>query len=137
MEKYFQKPSVDVLATLFRAVNSLDLTSMPTFSPSEKAILRSWDLPDLFEEKFIAAAERAQQESNASNEGNNAKHGGYIDLATNNSAKPGSDLSSSLAGTRKDRNFFDASLTYDGISIPIRVSLTNYPEEVGDVCITV
>ncbi|RKP11009.1 stabilization of polarity axis-domain-containing protein [Thamnocephalis sphaerospora] len=133
MEKYYQSPSVEVLAVLFRTVNSLDLSRMPAFTSPEKSILRSWDIPDLFEEKFIAAAERGMQSRDLSDDSGDVKRSTYIDLAAPvHTSKPAAELPSPLAGARKDRKYFEASLCYDGINIPIRVPLTNYAEEVGD-----
>jgi hypothetical protein len=148
MEKYFLAPSIEVLELLFRTVNSLDLGNMPQFSLAEKRILRAWDIPDLFEEKFIAAASadrktRVEGMTNPSttssleqiDEGTEIKRNtAYIDLATGKTSGPTtSDTGLTITGARKDRYFFETTIAYDGINIPIRVPLTNYTEEVGDV----
>ncbi|RKP27902.1 docking domain of Afi1 for Arf3 in vesicle trafficking-domain-containing protein [Syncephalis pseudoplumigaleata] len=153
MEKYFLAPSVEVLELLFRTVNSLDLSDMPQFSLPEKRILRAWDIPDLFEEKFVAASagrrtrDEAADGSTATStaaapaaldqidEGAEAKRNTtYIDLAAGKSttATTTTDTGIGVTGVRKDRYFFETTITYDSINIPIRVPLTNYTEEVGD-----
>ncbi|CAG8754925.1 12069_t:CDS:2, partial [Acaulospora morrowiae] len=53
LDKYFQEPSVEVLASLYQAVNSMDCRYMPEFNAHEKAILRASENKDMFEEKFI------------------------------------------------------------------------------------
>ncbi|CAJ0844011.1 6051_t:CDS:10, partial [Entrophospora sp. SA101] len=52
LDKYFQNPSVECLALLYDAVNSMDVNNMPHFSPHEKVILRTSENKDIFEEKF-------------------------------------------------------------------------------------
>ncbi|RHZ56867.1 hypothetical protein Glove_396g3 [Diversispora epigaea] len=53
LDKYFQEPSVEILASLYKAVNSMDCNYMPIFNAHEKAILRASENKDMFEEKFI------------------------------------------------------------------------------------
>lgn len=150
MDKYFQDPSVKCLASLYEAVNSMDVTYMPKFSAHEKAILRASENKDMFEEKFTAYENsKKQQEMSAqllkddsSGKGlgiNNNSDGG--DGGTDNSSEEVNfkkasyqDLMPNLS-KNKDRHFYETKVVYSGIKLPIRVPLTVNPEEVGDVSI--
>jgi hypothetical protein len=57
--------------------------------------------------------------------------------ATSRAATPGPGLSSSLNGTGsssrpRDTHFYDTRVFYNAISMPIRIPLATFPEEVGD-----
>ena len=52
MEKYFENPSLEILESLFEAVNSMDLSRMPKFTWHERQILRASDNKTMFEEMF-------------------------------------------------------------------------------------
>ncbi|CAB4409813.1 unnamed protein product [Rhizophagus irregularis] len=147
LDKYFQDPSVKCLASLYEAVNSMDVTYMPKFSAHEKAILRASENKDMFEEKFTAYENsKKQQEMSAqllkddsSGKGlgiNNNSDGG--DGGTDNSSEEVNfkkasyqDLMPNLS-KNKDRHFYETKVVYSGIKLPIRVPLTVNPEEVGD-----
>lgn len=153
MDKYFQDPSVKCLASLYEAVNSMDVTYMPKFSAHEKAILRASENKDMFEEKFIAyenskkqqemAAQSLKDDSSGKGLGiNNSGDGG--DGGTDNSSEEEKfgnfkkasylDLMPNLS-KNKDRHFYETKVVYSGIKLPIRVPLTVNPEEVGDVSV--
>jgi hypothetical protein len=54
LDDYLLDPSQDVLARLFDAINSMDLSLAPNFSKFEKFVLRSSERKDIFAEKFSA-----------------------------------------------------------------------------------
>jgi hypothetical protein len=70
LDDYFANPSQDCLARLFDAINSMDLSSVPTLNRWEKLIMRSSDRKDLFSEKFaqhqVGAGTTTMTTSNAS-----------------------------------------------------------------------
>ncbi|MBW0532027.1 hypothetical protein O181_071742 [Austropuccinia psidii MF-1] len=53
LEDYFINPSIDCLAQLFHAINTMDTTGLPQLSHHERLILRCTERQDMFEEKFI------------------------------------------------------------------------------------
>lgn len=52
LEDYFVNPSIDCLAKLYDALNTMDISGMPRLSHFERMILRCSERPDMFEEKF-------------------------------------------------------------------------------------
>lgn len=135
MEKYFENPSREVLESLYRAVNDMDLSRMPRLSWHERQILRSTDDKTMFEELFIDDDEKATSASPSITEswmpdgpeeyeGLRQRRGTLIDLTS------GSRVLNSVG---KDRHFYETKIDYEGIKLPIRVPLTVNNEEVGDV----
>ena len=113
---------------------------MPHLSATERAILRASENKDMFEEKFLPF-ENNQGENGAKGSGNadkssteasekRLKRGTYINLSSR-------ELMSNLNSKNKDRHFFETSVVYNEIKLPIRVPLTVMPEEVGDVSIII
>lgn len=156
MENYFHAPSIAILESLFRAVNSMDLSQMPHFTFHERQILRAAESKNMFEEKFEAMESQNYAANGGSDSASLAKladlgisesyggssmqlasseeHGGndrmrrgtYIDLTSGQRREV-------LPTIGKDRHFFETKVIYDGIKLPIRVPLTLNAEEVGDV----
>ncbi|KAI9314845.1 docking domain of Afi1 for Arf3 in vesicle trafficking-domain-containing protein [Dichotomocladium elegans] len=140
MEKYFENPSEDVLKTLYKAVNSMDISRMPHFSWHERQILRTSDNKAMFEEMFVdentsmASPTSVQSDQqtrwgdqpgdNPEDEANRLRRGTLIDLASGKEVQPRT--------LGKDRRFFETKIEYEGIKLPIRVPLTANDEEVGD-----
>lgn len=56
LDEYFRQPGVEVLARLFDALNSLNLSKMPSLTYNEKRILRASDRRDLFEDRFASSS---------------------------------------------------------------------------------
>ncbi|CAG8583499.1 13259_t:CDS:2, partial [Racocetra fulgida] len=150
-------PSIECLASLYQAVNSMDCKLMPIFNAHEKAILRASENKDMFEEKFVAyenSRKHIQEGSTISlNEQlSDDSSGKGLGIINENSESFGSgdyvivseeereklkrgtyiDLAPNLS-KNKDRHFFETKVVYNGIKLPIRVPLTVNPEEVGDV----
>ncbi|CAO3629338.1 unnamed protein product [Cunninghamella echinulata] len=147
LEKYFEKPSKDILVTLYEAVNSMDLSRMPNFNWHERQVLRASDDKCMFEEMFDNNDNNDKVQSPISinsttiatgnNDINNnngddldsmdqkllLRRGTYIDLTSGQKV---------MASLGKDRHFFETKIDYEGLKLPIRVPLTVNAEEVGD-----
>jgi hypothetical protein len=157
MENYFSAPSIAILESLYKAVNSMDLSQMPHFTFHERQILRAAESKNMFEEKFEAM--ETQQSNGTTDSASLAKladmgisaayNGSSMQLATSNGNSMANDrmrrgtyidLTSGqrrevLPTISKDRHFFETKVVYDGIKLPIRVPLTLNTEEVGDVSV--
>ncbi|CAG8778088.1 20673_t:CDS:2, partial [Gigaspora rosea] len=153
LDNYFQDPSIECLASLYEAVNSMDCKYMPIFNANEKAILRASENKDMFEEKFIAFenSRKHMQESSSFSLNDDESSGKGLGIINENIEGFGSgdyvivseeereklkrgtyiDLAPNLS-KNKDRHFFETKVEYNGIKLPIRVPLTVNPEEVGD-----
>ncbi|KAI8086293.1 docking domain of Afi1 for Arf3 in vesicle trafficking-domain-containing protein [Halteromyces radiatus] len=138
MEKYFEKPSQDILVSLYEAVNSMDLTRMPNLNWHERQVLRASDDKSMFEEMFDDDFEKVQSPISVTpttdmiSQGDDfdtvdqqhlLRRGTFIDLTSGQKV---------LTALGKDRHFFETKIDYEGIKLPIRVPLTMNDEEVGD-----
>lgn len=86
LDDYYSNPSQDCLATLFDAVNSMDISAAPTLTRYEKIVMRSSERKDIFAEKF--AQPRTTGETHLSVPSTNPR------TATHRSTNSGSSLSS-------------------------------------------
>ncbi|KAK6537845.1 hypothetical protein TWF694_010747 [Orbilia ellipsospora] len=129
LEEYFRKPTLETLAELFVAVNSMDMGGVPNLSVFERQILATSQNKEMFLEKFD---EIAQQESTnesslvQSDVGNRAT---YFEIG------PGSGRSKVINGKLgkiRDSHEYETSVTYKGVKIPIKVPVAVMPETVGD-----
>lgn len=132
MEKYFENPCMEILESLYEAVNSMDLSRMPKFTWHERQILRASDNKTMFEEMFIDESSNQQQPIEEDinimedTEFSKLRRGTYIDLASGN-------VREKIPALTKDRHFFETKIEYEGIKLPIKIPLTVNNEEVGDV----
>ncbi|KAI9247594.1 docking domain of Afi1 for Arf3 in vesicle trafficking-domain-containing protein [Helicostylum pulchrum] len=132
MEKYFENPCMEILESLYEAVNSMDLSHMPKFTWHERQILRASDNKTMFEEMFIDQSSNQPQQPIEEDinimedtEFSKLRRGTYIDLASGN-------VREKIPALTKDRHFFETKIEYEGIKLPIKIPLTVNNEEVGD-----
>jgi hypothetical protein len=118
LEDYFKSPFPETLATLYNAVNAMDLSMMPRLSLLERHILQASDTKDMFVEKF----ERMIQQRLA--------HEAATGKAVHNPDSP------TKTGPRysvpRDTHEFETKVTYNEIPVPIKVPTAISPEMVGD-----
>jgi DNA repair exonuclease SbcCD nuclease subunit len=119
MERYFENPTIEILESLYEAVNSMDLSRMPKFTWHERQILRASDNRTMFEEMFMDSPEEYDDPVD------DEVRKKFIDLSSGHTKRP------RMLG--KDRHFFETKIEYEGIKLPIKIPLTVNPEEVGDV----
>ncbi|KAG0750010.1 hypothetical protein G6F57_004179 [Rhizopus arrhizus] len=118
MERYFENPTIEILESLYEAVNSMDLSRMPKFTWHERQILRASDNRTMFEEMFMDSPEEYDDPVD------DEVRKKFIDLSSGHTKRP------RMLG--KDRHFFETKIEYEGIKLPIKIPLTVNPEEVGD-----
>ncbi len=58
LDRFYSEPGPEHLATLYNAINNLDLSLMPAFTREEKLVLRACDRRDLWEERFSDAQQK-------------------------------------------------------------------------------
>jgi hypothetical protein len=118
LEEYFRAPVLDTLASLYNALNAMDLSLLPRLSPLENFVLQASDSKDMFIEKFQQMI--AQRKA--------------VD------AERDSLPSSSSTSEPKQKNYtpprdtheFESKVNYNGIPVPIKVPTALSPETVGD-----
>ncbi|KAF1815552.1 spindle pole body interacting protein [Eremomyces bilateralis CBS 781.70] len=121
LDEYFKAPVPETLASLYNAVNSMDLSLMPRLNPLERHILQASDAKDMFIEKFDIMIQQRMIED--------AKH----ESMTSNS----SDASAPAPAQRRyalprDTHEFDSRVLYNGVPVPVKVPAAISPETVGD-----
>lgn len=163
LEDYFSEPTPTVLKRMYEAINSIDIALAPHLSLDERMVLRCSERKDLFEEKFTKeysssptdTISNSRETAKSINRTEQPYHLGVPDgdselpprlriasdnstasapnMARNNSNKfttPNSAKSRSL----RDTHYFETSVNYNDLSLPIRLPLYTFPHEVGDVC---
>ena len=121
LEEYFRAPALETLASLYNAVNSMDLSLMPRLTPLERTILQASDAKDMFIEKFAimiqqrmaADAQRTSQDSKESALSSPSRQGQKHQLP-------------------RDTHEFESRVLYNAIPVPIKVPVAITPETVGD-----
>lgn len=117
LEDYFKAPYPETLASLYNAVNAMDLSLLPRFTLLERSILQASDSKDMFIEKFERMIEQrvADEESELT---------------------PGTSSPESLTKSRyvlpRDTHEFESKVVYNDIPIPVKVPTVIWPETVGD-----
>lgn len=113
LEDYFRSPYPETLATLYDAVNAMDLSLMPRFSLLERNILQASDSKDMFIEKFERMIEqRIEDESKSGNESVAELRSRYV--------------------LPRDTHEFETRVMYNNVPIPVKVPTVVWPEHVGD-----
>ncbi|KAF2756512.1 spindle pole body interacting protein [Pseudovirgaria hyperparasitica] len=121
LEEYFRSPHPESLASLYNALNSMDLSLLPRLSLLERFVLQASGAKDMFIEKFEALMRQRMEED--------ARAGavGSPDLGPTSSArmKPRYALP-------RDTHEFESRINYNGIPIPVKIPTAISPETVGD-----
>lgn len=117
LEEYFRAPVMETLASLYNALNTMDLSLLPKLSLYENFVLQASDAKDMFIEKFeqIIRQRRAEDAERAS-------------LPSASS----SDLQRKNYSTPRDTHEFESKVLYNGVPVPIKVPTALSPETVGD-----
>ncbi|KAK3683049.1 hypothetical protein LTR37_020613 [Vermiconidia calcicola] len=115
LQQYFANPVMETLASLYEAVNSMDLSLMPRLSFHERSILQSSEAKDLFLEKFEAIIAQRMASANPQQ-----------DTAAATSPHR------SRFGLPRDTHSFETIVHYTSVPVPIKIPVALSPETVGD-----
>lgn len=155
LEEYFKNPSFDILARLYDSANNISLVGMPKLTRSELILLRQTDRKDLLETRFLEAKEAASAlsaiDDASTHEGSTGDHerkGSVSSSVRPPIGRKGSSASSSYPGggsdllpadkrrgLPRDTHFFETEARFRQITVPIRVPMTVFDEDVGDYTI--
>ena len=117
LEEYFKSPYPETLASLYNAVNDMDLSLMPRLSYLERNILQATEQKDFFAEKFESMIQQRLEDEKA---------------ASNGVLSPDSPSKSSRYAIPRDTHEFESKVMYNDIPIPIKVPTAPSWETVGD-----
>ncbi|KAJ5526570.1 hypothetical protein N7513_010729 [Penicillium frequentans] len=114
LEDYFKSPYPETLASLYDAVNSMDLSLMPKMSLLERHILQSSNTKEMFIEKFEQMVRQREEEE------------------MENGDVPPSPKKMSRYVLPRDTHEFESKVVYNDIPIPVKIPTVIWPETVGD-----
>ncbi|KAJ5314948.1 hypothetical protein N7476_005255 [Penicillium atrosanguineum] len=114
LEDYFKSPYPETLASLYDAVNSMDLSLMPKMSILERHILQSSNTKEMFIEKFEQMIRQREEEEREDVE------------------CPPSPKKLSRHVLPRDTHEFESKVVYHDIPIPVKIPTVIWPETVGD-----
>ncbi|KAF2271023.1 spindle pole body interacting protein [Lojkania enalia] len=119
LEEYFRAPVLETLASLYNALNAMDLSLLPKLSMMEQYVLQASDSKDMFIEKFdkMIRQRKAKDAARASDPPETASI---------------SDLKPKTYASPRDTHEFESKVNYNGIPVPIKVPTALSPETVGD-----
>jgi hypothetical protein len=121
LDQYFSSPTIETLASLYDAVNGMDLSLMPRLNLNEKFILQASNAKDLFIEKFEAIiAQRLVSDA--------SENGSQRSTSPSLHQYP----SRSRYGLPKDTHEFESTVHYANIPVPVKIPVALSPETVGD-----
>ncbi|CDM27136.1 hypothetical protein DTO013E5_4315 [Penicillium roqueforti] len=114
LEDYFKSPFPETLASLYDAVNAMDLSLMPKMSILERHILQSSNSKDMFLEKFEQMIRQREEEELRDGE------------------CPPSPKKVSRYVLPRDTHEYESKVVYNDIPIPVKIPTVIWPETVGD-----
>ncbi|PSN70154.1 spindle pole body interacting protein [Corynespora cassiicola Philippines] len=118
LEEYFRAPVLDTLASLYDALNAMDLSLLPKLSTLETFVLQANDAKDLFIEKFDQMIKQRKAED--------------AERASLPSASSDSEPKRKTYALPRDTHEFESKIVYNGIPVPVKVPTALSPETVGD-----
>jgi hypothetical protein len=121
LDQYFSSPTIETLASLYDAVNGMDLSLMPRLNLNEKFILQASNAKDLFIGKFEAMIAQ-RMVSDASDNGSQRSVSPTLQQFA----------SHSRYSLPEDTHEFESTVNYANIPIPVRIPVALSPETVGD-----
>lgn len=122
LEQYFARPQAETLASLYEAVNDMDLSLLPRLNFLEKYILQASDAKDMFLEKFEAMIAQRMAASKDPD-------------ATLSPPEPSSThqlQSRTRYGLPRDTHEFESVVHYANVPVPVKIPTAVSPETVGD-----
>lgn len=114
LEDYFKSPFPETLASLYDAVNAMDLSLIPKLSILERHILQSSNTKEMFIEKFEQMARQREEEE------------------MENGECPPSPKKISRHILPRDTHEFESKVVYHDIPVPVKIPTVIWPETVGD-----
>ena len=121
LEQYFARPGLETLASLYDAVNGMDLSLMPRLNHLERSLLQASDAKDLFIEKFEAMVEQRFH----ANKGQDATMSPLERTNTGQQVR-------SRYGLPRDTHEFESVVKYANVPVPVKIPTAASPETVGD-----
>jgi len=144
---------MEILARLYDSANSMPLSGMPDFTRDERILLRLHERKDIFEEYYSADTDLDLEEVNdtasvlsssqnhdsfgrpqVQRAGSSGSQGQmYLSAPSNVEGRTTPDL---RKGLPKDTHFFETEAKFGKITVPMRIPMTVFDGDIGDVSVT-
>lgn len=106
------------------------MASFPTLTRFERQILRSSERKDLFEDRFPHGSPHKRRSSSSSKASSSAANKSF-----SSDVQPGNDSVESSPSRPRDTHFYETSVLYNKVQIPIRIPVGLEQEDIGDYSI--
>lgn len=154
LEEYFISKDQKIFSRLYECANAISTVGMPLLTRHEKILLRQTERKNLLDERFgveVGSPRPEPQEvlGDASDGGSMSPHPfAESSGSSRQSYQTGRKLSSTSVqttgarptsgkrprrGVPRDTHMFEAEAGFKGITVPIRIPMTVFDEDVGDV----
>ncbi|KAH9868442.1 hypothetical protein J1614_007514 [Plenodomus biglobosus] len=117
LEEYFRAPVIETLASLYNALNAMDLSLLPKLSNLENFVLGASDAKDMFIEKFELMIRQRKKLDAASD-------------SSETSLDP--QAKRKTYSMPRDTHEFESKINYNGIPVPVKIPTAFNAETVGD-----
>ncbi|CAK9781024.1 spindle pole body interacting protein [Cutaneotrichosporon oleaginosum] len=148
LDEYFNNPSPEVLAKLYDSANNISVVGMPKLNRHEQILLRQSDRKDMFEARFGQHAPQTAADDDTADVSSIAEASTRApSISSSRPPVTRKDSSSSSQvymsyndmpkrhGVPRDTHFFETEAKFKKITVPIRIPMTVFDEDVGDYSI--
>lgn len=142
LEEYFNNPSHEILARLYDSANAISTAGMPVLTREERILLRQSDRKDLLEYRYRTQDGDDASEAHESSIGHESRdRTASVSSGRPTMARKDSSSSSQIQlppprrGVPRDTHFFETEAKFRKITVPIRIPMTVFEEDVGDYSI--
>ncbi|KAH8726788.1 docking domain of Afi1 for Arf3 in vesicle trafficking-domain-containing protein [Phaeosphaeriaceae sp. PMI808] len=118
LDEYFRAPVIETLASLYNALNAMDLSLLPRLSLLENFVLHASDAKDMFIEKFEQMIRQRKK----------------LDAQRNSEDTPFDSISKQKKtySLPRDTHEFESKINYNGVPVPVKIPTALSAETVGD-----
>ncbi|KAJ3146864.1 hypothetical protein HDU86_008360 [Geranomyces michiganensis] len=131
LDKFFNEPTIVILEELYHAINSMDMSRMPRLSIRQKNIFRDAEDNTVLDDVLKDDEATLGPIISHTKSGSTSSDATQI-LASDGPVATSAAAAASLKKLGKDRQYFETTVVYGGIKMPVRIPLALYPEEVGE-----
>jgi hypothetical protein len=110
----------------------MDMSSFPALTRFERQILRNSERTDMFEERFPAHSKLFPNGSPHKRLSSNSNHSRASSLANGSTVTASNESSESSPLRPRDTHYFETSVSYNKVQIPIRIPVGVEREDIGD-----
>ena len=132
LEELFAGGGVEVLERLYDSLNRISVIGMPQLSPLERILLRQSDRKDMFAERFHRDPANDPQ-AHFDDEFAEPSSATSLPGSVYNQAGPSPTVVANKKAPPRDTHFFETEGRFQNITLPFKIPMTAFIEDIGDV----